>query len=96
MPETILKGGQIDYDKLRTEITADQVLDLNLKPASTHGNQWPEPCPVQRSISIPQSAIRGERIRRSEKSLIGSPRAAPTRTELSGPCRQEKRLKWRR
>jgi len=71
MPETIPNGGQIDYGKLRTEITVYQVLELiNLEPASTRGNQWPGPCLVHRSISIPQSAILGEGIRRSEKSLM--------------------------
>ncbi len=42
----------IDFDKLRAEITMEQVLDLiNFEPSSRSGSQWRGPCPVHRSTS---------------------------------------------
>jgi DNA primase len=43
----------IDFDKLRAEITMEQVLDLiHFEPTTTRGNQWRGPCPVHQSTSI--------------------------------------------
>jgi DNA primase len=42
----------IDFDKLRVEITMEQVLNLiNFEPSSRSGNQWRGPCPVHQSTS---------------------------------------------
>ena len=42
----------IDFHKLRTEITMEQVLNLiHFKPSSRSGNQWHGPCPVHQSKS---------------------------------------------
>lgn len=42
----------IDFDKLRAEITMEQVLNLlHFEPSSCSGQQWRGPCPVHRSTS---------------------------------------------
>jgi len=42
----------IDFDKLRAEITMEQVLNLiNFAPSSRSGTQWHGPCPVHPSTS---------------------------------------------
>lgn len=49
------KGGAvpgIDFNKLRTEITMEQVLALlQFEPTSRTGNQWYGPCPLHNSTS---------------------------------------------
>jgi DNA primase len=42
----------IDFNKLRAEVTMEQVLDLiHFEPTRTRGNQWRGPCPIHRSGS---------------------------------------------
>ena len=42
----------IDFEKLRAEITMEQVLNLiNFEPSRRAGNQWRGPCPVHQSTS---------------------------------------------
>jgi DNA primase len=42
----------IDFDKLRAEITMQQILkQLGFEPASRSGDQWHGPCPVHGSTS---------------------------------------------
>jgi len=42
----------VDFHKLRTEITMEQVLEqLGFEPTGRSGNQWHGPCPVHRSGS---------------------------------------------
>jgi DNA primase len=42
----------IDFDKLRKEITMEEVLNLlDFEPSSRSGAQWHGPCPVHRSSS---------------------------------------------
>jgi DNA primase len=42
----------IDFDKLRAEITMEQVLNLiHFEPSNRSGNQWRGPCPVHQSTS---------------------------------------------
>jgi DNA primase len=42
----------IDFNKLREEITIEQVLNLiHFQPSSRSGNQWHGPCPVHQSTS---------------------------------------------
>jgi DNA primase len=42
----------IDFDRLRTEITMERVLNLiNFEPSSCSGDQWHGPCPVHHSTS---------------------------------------------
>jgi DNA primase len=42
----------IDFDKLRVEITMEQVLGLiHFEPSSRSGYQWRGPCPVHQSTS---------------------------------------------
>jgi DNA primase len=42
----------IDFNRLRAEITMEQVLNLlDFEPASRLGSQWRGPCPVHQSTS---------------------------------------------
>ena len=42
----------VDFHKLRTEITMEQVLEqLGFEPTGRSGKQWHGPCPVHRSTS---------------------------------------------
>ena len=52
----------VDFDRVRTEITMEQVLSLlGFQPSSRSGVQWYGSCPLHESTSRRRSLVLGER-----------------------------------